>query len=103
MAKAAGQLGCDALMVLPRHSFTKGNWREMKAHVAAVFEATPLPCMLYNNPVAYNTDFVPEQIRKLAAEHFNFEAVKESSTDSRRIFAVRALVDRRLEIFRWLR
>jgi len=25
--------------------------------------------MLYNNPVAYGTDFLPEQIRELAAEH----------------------------------
>jgi 4-hydroxy-tetrahydrodipicolinate synthase len=55
--------------------------------------------MLYNNPVAYGTDFLPEQIRELAAEHENFEAVKESSSDVRRVSAIRALVDRRLEIF----
>ena len=54
--------------------------------------------MLYNNPVAYGTDFLPEQIRELAAEHENFEAVKESSTDVRRVSAIRALLDRRLEI-----
>jgi 4-hydroxy-tetrahydrodipicolinate synthase len=70
----------------------------MKTHVATVFEATPLSCMLYNNPVAYGTDFLPEQIRELAAEHENFEAVKESSTDARRVSAIRALLDRRLEI-----
>jgi 1-pyrroline-4-hydroxy-2-carboxylate deaminase len=96
-AKAAAELGCDALMVLPPYVY-QGNWREMKAHVAAVFEATPLSCMLYNNPVAYGTDFLPEQIRELAAEHENFEAVKESSTDARRVSAIRALLDRRLEI-----
>jgi dihydrodipicolinate synthase/N-acetylneuraminate lyase len=96
-AKAAADLGCDALMVLPPYVY-QGNWREMKAHVAAVFEATPLSCMLYNNPVAYGTDFLPEQIRELAAEHENLEAVKESSTDARRVSAIRALLDRRLEI-----
>jgi dihydrodipicolinate synthase/N-acetylneuraminate lyase len=96
-AKAAAELGCDALMVLPPYVY-QGNWREMKAHVAAVFEATPLSCMLYNNPVAYGTDFLPEQISELAAEHENFEAVKESSTDARRVSAIRALLDRRLEI-----
>jgi 1-pyrroline-4-hydroxy-2-carboxylate deaminase len=96
-AKAAAELGCDALMVLPPYVY-QGNWREMKAHVAAVFEATPLSCMLYNNPIAYGTDFLPEQIRELAAEHENFEAVKESSTDARRVSAIRALLDRRLEI-----
>jgi len=98
IAKAAADLGCDALMVLPPYVY-KGNWREMKTHVAAVFEATPLSCMLYNNPVAYGTDFLPEQIRELAGEHENFEAVKESSTDVRRISAIRALLDHRLEIF----
>lgn len=70
----------------------------MKSHVAAVFNATPLPCMLYNNPVAYGTDFLPEQIRELATEHENLQAVKESSADVRRVSAIRALLDRRLEI-----
>ena len=97
LAKAATDLGCDALMVLPPYVY-QGNWREMKTHVAAVFEATPLSCMLYNNPVAYGTDFLPEQIQELAAKYENFEAVKESSTDARRVSAIRALVDRRLEI-----
>jgi 4-hydroxy-tetrahydrodipicolinate synthase len=98
IAKAAAELGCDALMVLPPYVY-QGDWREMKTHVAAVFKATPLSCMLYNNPVAYGTDFLPEQIRELAAEHENFEAVKESSTDVRRVSAIRALLDRRLQIF----
>jgi 1-pyrroline-4-hydroxy-2-carboxylate deaminase len=98
VAKAAADLGCDALMVLPPYVY-RGNWREMKGHVAAVFKATPLSCMLYNNPVAYGTDFLPEQIRELVAEHENLEAVKESSTDVRRVSAIRALLDRRLEIF----
>lgn len=97
LANAAADLGCDGLMVLPPYVY-QGNWREMKTHVAAVFRATPLPCMLYNNPVAYGTDFLPEHIREFAAEHENFEAVKESSTDARRVSAIRALLDHRLEI-----
>jgi 1-pyrroline-4-hydroxy-2-carboxylate deaminase len=97
LANAATDLGCDGLMVLPPYVY-KGDWREMKAHVAAVFEATQLPCMLYNNPVAYGTDFLPEQIRELAAQYENLEAVKESSTDVRRVSAIRALLDARLEI-----
>lgn len=97
LGKMAADSGCDGLMVLPPYVY-KGDWREMKTHVAAVFRATPLSCMLYNNPVAYGTDFLPEQIRELAAEHENLEAVKESSTDVRRVSAIRALLDRRLEI-----
>ena len=97
LAKAAADLGCDGLMVLPPYVY-QGDWREMKTHVSAVFGATPLSCMLYNNPVAYGTDFLPEQIQELASQHENFEAVKESSTDARRVSAIRALLDRRLEI-----
>jgi 1-pyrroline-4-hydroxy-2-carboxylate deaminase len=97
LAKAATDQGCDGMMVLPPYVY-QGDWREMKTYVAAVFEASPLSCMLYNNPVAYGTDFLPQQIQELAAEYENFEAVKESSTDARRISAIRALLDRRLEI-----
>ena len=97
LAKMAADLGCDGLMVLPPYVY-KGNWREMKAHAAAVFAATPLSCMLYNNPIAYGTDFLPEQIRELAHDHENLEAVKESSADVRRVSAIRSLLDKRLEI-----
>jgi 4-hydroxy-tetrahydrodipicolinate synthase len=97
LAKAAHAAGCDGLMVLPPYVY-KGDWREMKAHVAAVFAATPLSCMLYNNPIAYGTDFLPEQIQELAAEFTNFHSVKESSADVRRVSAIRALIGERLAI-----
>lgn len=98
LAKKAEQAGCAGLMVLPPYVY-RGDWREMKAHVAAIFAATPLPCMLYNNPVSYGTDFLPEQIAELAKEHKNLEAVKESSTDVRRVTGIRALTGDRLKIF----
>ncbi|HEY1678781.1 MAG TPA: dihydrodipicolinate synthase family protein [Candidatus Sulfotelmatobacter sp.] len=98
LARMALDAGCKGLMVLPPYVY-KGNWREMKAHVAAVFNATALPCMLYNNPVAYGTDFLPEHIQELAAEHENLAAVKESSTDVRRVSAIRAVPGNRLEVF----
>jgi len=97
LAKAAEQAGCSALMVLPPYVY-KGDWREMKAYVAAVFQATKLSCMLYNNPVSYGTDFLPEHIAELAAEHENLAAVKESSTDVRRVTAIRALTEDRLKV-----
>jgi len=98
LAKSAEQSGCQGLMVLPPYVYL-GDWRETKTHVAAIFRATKLPCMLYNNPVSYGTDFVPEQIAELAAEHENLAAVKESSTDVRRVTAIRALLGERLQIF----
>jgi dihydrodipicolinate synthase/N-acetylneuraminate lyase len=97
LAKAAANSGCDGLMVLPPYVY-QGDWREMMQHVGAILEATPLGCMLYNNPVAYGTDFLPEQIQELAAEYENLESVKESSTDARRVAAIRALIGNRLEI-----
>jgi 4-hydroxy-tetrahydrodipicolinate synthase len=99
LAKAAAECGCHGLMVLPPYVYASGDWREMKAHVAAIIEATTLPCMLYNNPIAYGADFLPEQIRELAEEHENLQAVKESSADVRRVTAIRALVGDRLRIF----
>ena len=98
LARAAEDAGCSGLMVLPPYVY-RGDWRETKAHMAAIFNATPLSCMLYNNPVAYGTDFLPEQILELASEHSNFHAVKESSTDVRRVTAIRALAGDRLSIF----
>jgi len=97
LAKMAADLGCDGLMMLPPYVY-QGSWREMKAHVAAALAATELPCMLYNNPIAYGTDFLPEHMAELAAEHGNFKSVKESSADVRRVTAIRALLNGRLEI-----
>jgi 4-hydroxy-tetrahydrodipicolinate synthase len=97
-AQAAAEIGCDGLMVLPPYVYV-GDWPEMRAHVAAIFQATPLSCMLYNNPSSYGTDFRPEQIQELAGKYPNFQAVKESSTDARRVSAIRALLGDRLEVF----
>lgn len=97
LAKRAGAAGCSGLMVLPPYVY-RSDWREMKAHVEAVLRATNLSCMLYNNPVAYGTDFLPEQIQELAAEHENLAAVKESSTDVRRITWIKELAGDRLDI-----
>jgi 4-hydroxy-tetrahydrodipicolinate synthase len=98
LAQGAEQRGASGLMILPPYVY-KGDWMEMKAHVGAVLEASPLPAMLYNNPVAYGTDFTPEQIEELAAEFPTLKAVKESSTDVRRVTAIRALIGERLAVF----
>ncbi|QDQ26529.1 dihydrodipicolinate synthase family protein [Chitinimonas arctica] len=97
LAKAAVTHGARALMVLPPYVYSS-DWREMKAHVAAVIQATSLPCIVYNNPVAYRTDFSPAQIMELANEFQNVKAVKESSTDVRRITAIKALAGDRLTL-----
>lgn len=98
LAKGAAEAGCAGLMVLPPYVY-QGDWPEMRAHVEAVLAATTLTCMLYNNPIAYGTDFQPEQVRTLAARHPNLVAIKESSGDIRRITALRALLGDRLNLF----
>src|SRR6202020_411909 len=60
LAREAQAAGCSGLMVLPAYVY-KGDWRETSAHFDAVFKATPLSCMLYNNPIAYAVDVLPEQ------------------------------------------
>jgi len=97
-AKAAADAGCEGLMVLPPYVY-RGDWREMKHHVSEIVRSTDLSCMLYNNPVAYGTDFLPEQIAELADELPNLHSVKESSTDVRRVTAIKALIGDRLAIF----
>jgi dihydrodipicolinate synthase/N-acetylneuraminate lyase len=97
LARDAKTIGCSALMVLPPYVYST-DWREMKAHVRATIAATDLPCMLYNNPIAYKTDFLPQHIVELAAELPNLHAVKESSADLRRVMAIRALSGARVQI-----
>jgi 4-hydroxy-tetrahydrodipicolinate synthase len=97
LAKMASDQGCQGLMVLPPYVYST-DWREMMAHIVAILRATPLSCMLYNNPVAYRTDFLPEQIAELAKEYPNLEAVKESSADVRRVTALRSILSNRLRI-----
>ncbi|MCA8973043.1 MAG: dihydrodipicolinate synthase family protein, partial [Planctomycetes bacterium] len=97
LARAAERAGCRGLMVLPPYVY-RGSWRETHAHFAAIFESTPLSCMLYNNPIAYGTDVLPEAIADLAASHGNLHAVKESSGDVRRITAIRSLAGDRLSV-----
>ena len=74
LAKAAKDNGCRGLMVLPPYLYAS-DWREMKTHMSAVISATDLPCIIYNNPVAYKTDFTPKHIKELADEHANEQSV----------------------------
>jgi 1-pyrroline-4-hydroxy-2-carboxylate deaminase len=97
LAQRAAKMGCDGLMVLPPYVY-RGDWRESKAHFDAVIAATPLSCMLYNNPIAYGTDVTPAQMAELAS-HANLHAVKESSGDVRRVTAIRERNGDRFQLF----
>jgi 4-hydroxy-tetrahydrodipicolinate synthase len=97
-ARFAQETGHRGLMILPPYIY-RGDWRETKNHISEIIRSTDLSCMLYNNPVAYGTDFLPEQIKELADELPNLHSVKESSGDVRRVTAIKALCGDRLSIF----
>ncbi len=97
LAREAARIGCDGLMVLPPYVY-RGDARETLAHLSAVIDATPLSCMLYNNPIAYGTDITPAQLGELA-RHENLVAVKESSGDIRRVSEIVQRHGERFNVF----
>jgi len=97
IAKGAEERGCSGLMLLPPYVYI-GDWRETKAHISTILSNTTLSCMLYNNPIAYTTDFLPEHVNELLGEFPHLQAIKESSADVRRVSSLRAIAGDRLEI-----
>ncbi len=98
LANAANAAGCRGLMVLPPYVY-QGTWEETRSHFSAVIDATALPCMLYNNPIAYGTDVTPEQMGELLAAHDNLRAMKDSGGDLRKVTANHALHGDRVALF----
>lgn len=96
-ASQAQELGVDGFMLLPPMRYPSDQ-RETIAYLEEVAEASDLPIMLYNNPVAYGTDLMPADFLKLASNP-KFVAIKESSADTRRIPEIHRLLDDRFAIF----
>jgi 4-hydroxy-tetrahydrodipicolinate synthase len=96
-AADAHALGVDGLMVLPAMVY-KSDERETIMHYRAVAAASPLPIMIYNNPVSYKVDLLPPALAALADEP-KFVAVKESSEDVRRITDIRNACGDRYRLF----
>jgi dihydrodipicolinate synthase/N-acetylneuraminate lyase len=96
-AELAARRGCQGLMLLPPQVYV-GDARETQVYFETLLAQAPVPCMLYNNPVAYRTDVTPEQVLALC-RYEALVAIKESSADVRRVTAIRALCGDRLAIF----
>lgn len=94
--KTAG-LGLAGYMALPGMQYASDR-RETIAHYRALAAASPLPIMVYNNPVAYRVDITPDMFAELADEP-KFVAVKESSDNVRRVTDIRNLCGDRYAIF----
>src|SRR2546423_1470571 len=74
---------------------TCGGW---KINSPQNFSPHNSPPWFSTIPACTERDFLPEQIQELSDEHENFESVKESSADVRRVAAIRALVGDRLDV-----
>jgi 4-hydroxy-tetrahydrodipicolinate synthase len=96
-AVAAEQAGADGFMLLPPMRYPSDR-RETMIFLTEVASATSLPIMIYNNPVAYGIDISPDDIARLA-DNSKFQAVKESSADTRRIPEIRKRLGDRMAIF----
>src|SRR5438128_4822116 len=96
-AKDAERLGLDGLMVLPAMVY-KADRRELLTHFRTVARATGLPIMIYNNPVSYNVDLLPQDFIELQKEP-TLVSIKESSNDVRRITDIINLVGNRYVMF----
>ncbi|MBY5993964.1 dihydrodipicolinate synthase family protein [Ferrimonas balearica] len=79
----AEAMGVDGIMLLPGMVY-RANREETLYHYRTVARATALPIMIYNNPVTYGVDIDLEMTAELA-EEANIVAIKESTTDTRRI------------------
>jgi 4-hydroxy-tetrahydrodipicolinate synthase len=71
--------GVDGLMLLPPMRY-KSDHRETVTYFMQVAHSTPLPIILYNNPIDYRIEITLSMFDELQ-EVKNIEAVKESTRD----------------------
>jgi len=90
-------LNLAGYMVLPGMQY-QSDRRETITHYRAVAKASPLPIMVYNNPVAYRVDITPAMFVEMADEP-KFVAIKESSGDPRRVAEILDACGDRYAIF----
>jgi dihydrodipicolinate synthase/N-acetylneuraminate lyase len=89
IAKKAYEYGADGLMLLPPLRYSADE-EETIAYFVAVAESTPLPIMIYNNPVDYKIEVTLDMFGRLST-YENIQAVKEST---RNIMNVTRMINR---------
>jgi 4-hydroxy-tetrahydrodipicolinate synthase len=96
-AAAGNKHGAAGYMALPGLRYLSDR-RETLNHFRTVAEASALPLMIYNNPLAYGVDMTPEMFAEIADEP-KIVAIKESSGDVRRVTDLINAVGDRYAIF----
>ncbi|SDS12732.1 dihydrodipicolinate synthase family protein [Microterricola viridarii] len=89
-AQYAKEDGADGVLLLPPTMY-KSNDDEIFLHYQKVAEVG-LPIMIYNNPFSMKVDMSPQLIARLATIP-GVVAVKEFSTDIRRVLEIKELCD----------
>ena len=93
----AEALGADAAMVLtPYYCWIDED--EIFNHYRRVAESTSLPIMLYNHPASTVLDIKPPVVARLA-EIDNVSYIKESTTDTRRVYQINDLCKGNITVF----
>lgn len=77
IAKKAYEYGADGLMLLPPLRYNADE-DETIAYLSAIAESTPLPIMIYNNPVDYKIEITLDMFERLSV-YENIQAIKEST------------------------
>ena len=95
-AAEAVEWGASGLMVLPPMRY-KSDTRETLAWFRSIATATPLPVMVYNNPVDYKVEVTIDMFAELL-DCPNIQAVKESTRDVTNVTRLRNRFGNRLKI-----
>ncbi|KIE22537.1 dihydrodipicolinate synthase [Vibrio sinaloensis] len=94
----AQKIGIDGCMVMPAMVYRTSD-SETVDYYRTLAEATPeMPIMIYNNPVSYGVDVSLNMMEQLASCE-SIVAVKESTTDTRRITELYNRFDDRFTVF----
>jgi 4-hydroxy-tetrahydrodipicolinate synthase len=96
-ARKYQDFGAEGLMVFPSLGY-KTDPRETAEWYKAIANASDLPIMIYNNPIAYGVDVTPA-ILKVLADCPTIVAVKEETGDVRRVTDMIIDLGDRFDIF----
>jgi len=80
LTTASTEAGADGCLVVTPY-YNKPNPAGLRAHFAAVADATGLPIVLYNIPSRCVINMPPELMSEIAAENENVVAVKQANND----------------------
>lgn len=86
-SRQAEAMGADGLMIAPPYYYTPTH-DEIFNYYKAIAEATPLPIMLYNNPITTNVDMPVALVGRMTSAFETIRYIKEASMDVARVYDI---------------